>query len=129
MAKNRAVLGVEHIRDVVISASHTNVIQVNAPHRHDLMNESCVNNEVKAFNSKLRRKLEHFKNVQLIEVPSDRDLYTNHGQHLNWRGKETMAIKIALSTETVLRRKVTNGRKRTNLTTRDTQNVTWKKMK
>jgi hypothetical protein len=62
--------------------------------------------EVKVFNSKLRRRLERFKNVQLIEVPSERELYTNHGQHLNWRGKETMASKIALTIEKVLKRKV-----------------------
>ena len=104
MANNSS--GVEHIRDIVISALHTNVIQLNAPHRHDLSSESCVNIEVKVFNDKLRRRLERFKNIQLIEVPSERELYTNHGQHLNWRGKETMATKIALSIEKVLKRKV-----------------------
>jgi hypothetical protein len=61
VAKNISVLGVEHVRDIVISASHTNVIQLSAPHRHDLSNESCVNNEVKVFNNKLRRRLERFK--------------------------------------------------------------------
>jgi len=100
------MLGVEHTRDIVISASHKNVIHLNAPHRYDLISELCINNEVKVFNNKLRRKLERFKNVQLIEVPSERELYTNHGQHLNWRGKETMANKIALSIEKVLKRKV-----------------------
>ena len=106
VAKNISVLGVEHIRDIVVSASHTNVIQLSAFHRHDLSNESCVNNEVKVFNNKLRRRLERFKNVQLMEVPSERELYTKHGQHLNWRGKETMANEIALSIEKVLKRKV-----------------------
>ena len=106
VAKNISVLGVEHIRDIVVSASHTNVIQLSAFHRHDLSNESCVNNEVKVFNNKLRRRLGRFKNVQLIEVPSERELYTKHGQHLNWRGKETMANEIALSIEKVLKRKV-----------------------
>jgi hypothetical protein len=33
-------------------------------------------------------------------------LYTKHGQHLNWRGKETMANEIVLSIEKVLKRKV-----------------------
>ena len=42
----------------------------------------------------------------MIEVPSERELYTKHGQHLNWRGKETMANEIALSIEKVLKRKV-----------------------
>jgi hypothetical protein len=61
---------------------------------------------VKVFNNKLRRRLERFKNVQLIEVPSERELYTKHGQHLNWRGKETMTNEIALSIEKVLKRNV-----------------------
>jgi hypothetical protein len=61
---------------------------------------------VKVFNNKLRRRLERFKNVKLVEVPSEREFYTKHVQHLNWRGKETMANEIALSIENVLKRKV-----------------------
>jgi len=94
------------------------------PLRYDVSNESCVNNEVKVFNNKLRRRLGRFKNVQLIEVPSERELYTKHGQHLNWRGKEIMANEIALFIEKLLKRKVDpitwNGRKIMKLTVKDT---------
>lgn len=82
------------------------MIQLSVPHRHDLINESCVNREVKIFNNNLRNRLKRFNNVEMIEVTSERELYTKHGQHLNSRGKETMANKIALSIENVLKRKV-----------------------
>ena len=79
VAKNNSMLGVEHIRDIVISATHTNVIQLSAPHRHDLSSDSCVNRKVEVFNHKLRRRLERFKNVQIIEATNERELYTKHG--------------------------------------------------
>ena len=100
--KNNSVLGVELTRDIVIGATHTNVITISAPHRHDLSNESCVNEEVKIFNNKLHRKLERFRKVKLIEVPNERELYTEYGQHLNLRGKETIANAIAISIDKVL---------------------------
>jgi len=102
VAKNNSVLGVELTRDIVIGASHTNVITISAPHRHDLSNELCVNEEVKIFNNKLHGRLERFRKVKLIEVPNERELYTEHGQHLNWRGKETIANAIAISIDKVL---------------------------
>jgi len=43
--------------------------------------------------------------VKLIEVPSERELYTEHGQHLNWRGKETTANAIAMSIDKALENK------------------------
>jgi hypothetical protein len=91
----------KHILDLVINATHTNVIPLSVPHRHDLINESCVNREAKVFNNNLRNILKRFNNVEIIEVTSKRELYTKHGQHLNARGKETMANITAL-----LKRKV-----------------------
>ena len=44
--------------------------------------------------------------MELIEVPNERDLYKKHGQHLNSRGKEVMANKIALPIDSVVKRKV-----------------------
>jgi hypothetical protein len=44
--------------------------------------------------------------VEVIEVTKERACYTNHGQHLNTRGKEVMAKKIAATIERVLNKKV-----------------------
>ena len=101
-----SMVGMKHILDLVINSSNTNVILMNVPHRHDLMKESCVNKEVEAFNRKLRNRMESFKKVELIEVGSEREHYTRHGQHLNSRGKENIASKLALTIESVVKRKV-----------------------
>ena len=82
------------------------VIQLSVPHRHDLIKQSCVNREVEVFNTNLRNRLKCFKNVEMIEVINERNLFTKHGQHLNSRRKEAMANKIALSIESVLKRRV-----------------------
>jgi hypothetical protein len=34
---------------------NTNILIVTAPHRHDLQESSCVNKEIKLFNSKLQK--------------------------------------------------------------------------
>jgi hypothetical protein len=100
------MVGIKHILDLSLQASNTNVIILSAPHRHDLSNVSCVNREVEIFNKKLRNRLKCLRKVELIEVPNERDFYTKHGQHLNSRGKEIMANKVALTIENVVKRKV-----------------------
>jgi len=42
----------------------------------------------------------------MIEVVSERNLYTKHGQHLNSEGKESMAKKIASSIEYLFNKKM-----------------------
>jgi len=101
VAKNNSLAGMKQILGLSINASHTNVIQLSVPHRHDLTYE-CVNKEVRKFNIRLRNRLSRFNNITVIEAPDERDLYTRHGLHLNSKGKETMASKIALAIENVL---------------------------
>ena len=43
VAKNNSQSAMKQILDLALNASHTNVIQLRVPHRHDLINESCVN--------------------------------------------------------------------------------------
>jgi hypothetical protein len=95
-----------NILECVMNANHTNLIIVSAPHRHDLIRNLCVNNEVKAFNRKLCERLKRFEKVKMIEVTSERAFYTKHGQHLNTRGKEIRSKKIAATIECVLNIKV-----------------------
>jgi hypothetical protein len=35
-----------------------------------------------------------FDNLHFLEVENCREMYTNHGLHLNWKGKEVMGWKI-----------------------------------
>jgi hypothetical protein len=46
------------------------------------------------FNRKLKKHSKVFAHLWLIEVVNSRELYTRHGVHLNWKGKEYMARKI-----------------------------------
>jgi len=59
------------------------------------MSNSCVNVEVEKINRKLRKSLERLRKVEMIEVVSERNLYTKHGQRLSSKGKESMTKKIA----------------------------------
>jgi hypothetical protein len=70
------------------------VVVINVPYRHDLQESSCVNSTVEKFNRKLRKYSKAFANLHLLEVENCRDLYTNHGLHLNWKCKESMGGKI-----------------------------------
>ena len=95
----------KHPLELIMNATHTNVILVSAPHRFDLMETSCVNHEIENFNRKLRKRLERLEKVQMIDV-DDRNLLTRHSQHLNSVGKECRANKIALTIKGVLNKKV-----------------------
>jgi lysophospholipase L1-like esterase len=69
-------------------------VVINAPHRHDLQESSCANSAVKKFNRKLMKYSKAFNNFHILEVENCRELYTNHGMHLNRKGKEVMVGKI-----------------------------------
>ena len=60
---------------------------MSVPYRHDLDPNSCVNDEVKVYNRKLKKHLKVFGNSHVIEVDSNRDLFTRHGLHMNSKGK------------------------------------------
>jgi hypothetical protein len=53
VADNNCVVGMKHILDLLINSTHTNAILSSVPHRHDLINDSCINREVKVFNRSL----------------------------------------------------------------------------
>ena len=53
VAGNNSVVGMKHILDLLINSTHTNAILLSVPQRHDLINDSCLNREVKVFNRSL----------------------------------------------------------------------------
>jgi hypothetical protein len=101
IARNNSLVGLKHILVFLISTNHTNVILLTAPHRHDLITNSCVNKEVEVFNKKLHKKVERFEKVEIIDVVNERNFYTRHGQHLNLAGKDSMSKKITTMIEHV----------------------------
>ena len=95
IARNNSLVGLKHIIEFLIEANHTNVILMTAPHRYDLITNSCVNKEVEVFNKKLHKKVEKFKKVEISDLVNERSCYTRHGQHLNSAGKDSMLNRIA----------------------------------
>jgi hypothetical protein len=72
-----------------------NVIVLNVPHTHDLVLNSCVNYEVKVSNRILGRQRKLNNNLSVVTVDLDRDLYTRQGFHLNAKGVEQTANRVA----------------------------------
>jgi hypothetical protein len=72
---------------------HSNVV-ISVPHRFDLKENSVINAEIKRYNRKLSKVVNKFVNVFLINVTSDRFLFTKQGLHMNVIGKELMVRKL-----------------------------------
>ena len=88
-------MGIKHILELLINSIKTNVILLSVAHMHDLINDSCINRELNVFNSSLQNRLKCFGKVELIEVVSEREFYTKHGQQLHSRGTVSMASRTA----------------------------------
>jgi L-lactate utilization protein LutC len=103
--KNDSRDGLKHITYFVKNSSHTNIILMNAPHRHDLNVSSCVNNEVIAFNRKVQKRVKTFNNVGIVYVDINREHFIQHGLHMNTSGKEKIARKISDVVREIVTRK------------------------
>jgi hypothetical protein len=53
IAKNEREYGLRQVKDLVKRLNSTNLVVINAPYRHDLQGNSCVNSAVKKFNRML----------------------------------------------------------------------------
>jgi hypothetical protein len=87
VAKNEDEHGLRQMKKVVSNMNHTNLVIITGQHRHDLHESSCVNNAIKTFNRKLTKHMKAFDNHHVVDVESAPELYTNHGMHLNGKGK------------------------------------------
>jgi hypothetical protein len=82
--------------------SQTNINVMNIPYRHDLEANSCVNQEMDVYNRKLKKHLKPFDNACVVDVDTDRDLFTRHGLHLNLKGNEKTACTIVKTIKAML---------------------------
>ena len=92
--KNETSVGLKHLNKFVSHRKNTNVLVLPAPHRHDLLPSSCINNEVQTFNRKLCKSMKTKENVHLLELNLHRNDFTQHGLHLNISGKVNTAELI-----------------------------------
>ena len=84
-----------NVSDLVKGSIDTNIVLINAPHRHDLIPESCVNKEVWNYNRLMRKVAKLNTNVQFLEVDLDRSHFTRHGMHMDSKGKDILSQQLA----------------------------------
>ena len=96
------------LKNFVVNHSQTNFIVMCVPYRHDLDPNSCINDEVKVYNRKLKKYLKVCENTQIIEIDSNREQFTKHGLHLNLKGKDQIARKIVQTIKVMLNRKMSD---------------------
>jgi RNase H-fold protein (predicted Holliday junction resolvase) len=68
LQKNNSTTALRHVRNFIKSNNHTNIILVSAPHRYDLMQSSCVNNEIRSFNRKLMKSVKSIPTCVNLEI-------------------------------------------------------------
>jgi hypothetical protein len=83
MSHNETIKGLRSLKAFAHRTINTNVILLEAPHRHDLPPSSCVNKEVTLFNKRLHSLSTIFNHVKVLIMPTERRFHTNHGLHLN----------------------------------------------
>jgi len=64
------------------------------PVRYDVGIQSTINKQIESYNKKLHKIIKGFMHVQLIKVTTNREEFTKHGLHLNWKGKEKMTNEL-----------------------------------
>jgi cell fate (sporulation/competence/biofilm development) regulator YmcA (YheA/YmcA/DUF963 family) len=93
ISRNATMKGLKVLHDFVNQRSNISIIIVTAPHRHDLLAESCVNSEVKTFKRKLFKIMKTRSGVRILHHRYQREDFTKHGLHLNAVGK-IKAVKL-----------------------------------
>jgi hypothetical protein len=94
ISKNESTKGFHSLKAFVQRTVNTNVMLLEVPHIYDLPSFSCVKTEVKLFNKKLYCLEFIFKHVRSYRFPTGRKHHTNHGLHLNKKGKSWIANNI-----------------------------------
>ncbi|XP_068083989.1 uncharacterized protein [Anabrus simplex] len=95
IARNEASNVISGVKKALCKLKTTNVILCNIPHRHDLIEWSCVNKLVDDTNRRLQKTVKCFQNTEIIDMSNmDRGYFTNHGMHLSRRGKKQQCNMI-----------------------------------
>jgi YbbR domain-containing protein len=64
----------KHILNFIKHSNNTNIILLSVPHRHDLMDSSCVNSEIRTFNRKLMKCMEIVE-YTVLEINPNRECF------------------------------------------------------
>jgi hypothetical protein len=77
VGKNETKQGISWVKDFVETNKHTNIILMEVPHRHDLIQFSCVNKEMEKFNRNIKKHMKAHENAEVMKVNLDRRAFTN----------------------------------------------------
>jgi hypothetical protein len=95
ISKNSMREAISNVSELVKESKDANIVLINAPHRHDLIPESCVNKEVWKYNTLMRKVAKLYTNVKFMEADPDRSHFTRHGMHMNLKGKDFLSHQLA----------------------------------
>ena len=104
ISRRESEQGIQQLIELIDKHQNTNIIFVEVPHRYDLMPDSRVNDEIKTFNKKLKSLSDQYVNLSVIEISKNREVYIRHGLHMNRKGKEQTARKIATEFGKIMKR-------------------------
>ncbi|PNF37075.1 hypothetical protein B7P43_G08093 [Cryptotermes secundus] len=104
VARNETKEGLRSTVKLIRLLTKTNVIITCVPHRSDLQAESCVNKAVKLFNRKLQKQMKTFGHEHVCSISENREHFTSHGLHMNFKGKLWITNKWASSILLILSR-------------------------
>jgi hypothetical protein len=105
--RNNSSVAIRKITKFVMNNRGTNIIIIGVPHRYDLSEQSCVNNAIQSFNSKLKKITTMFSYVTVIESIHGKEHFTSHGLHYNRRGKILITKQVVSEISKVTARKGT----------------------
>jgi hypothetical protein len=96
-------MALKYITNFTKDNNHTNIILLRVPHRHNLMESSCVNKEIRSFNRKLTKYVKTFNHTTVFEM--NREFFTPYGLHSNGLGKQTISNQTVSQICTLLEKK------------------------
>jgi lysophospholipase L1-like esterase len=95
ISRNETKNCINTLKCTLSALTSTNVVVLNIPTRHDLIQESVVNKEIRKANIDISKVCKRFRNVEVLDISNiSRAYHTRHGQHLNKKGKEHIYQEI-----------------------------------
>jgi predicted phosphodiesterase len=105
VGRNNSSKALHQIMNFIVNCEHTNITLITVHPRYDLMQSSCVHSEINLFNRKLKKMIKVHHHATVLDIATVRNLFTNHGLHLNSQGKERLANQIVRCIYSILEQK------------------------
>ena len=93
---------ITEVFELVKDSKETNIVLISAPHRHDLIPNSCVNKEVCKYDRIMKKLVKLYTNVNYLETDLERSNFTKHGFHLNSKGKDLLVHQLVIQMDQIL---------------------------